>query len=428
MSDLIVEGGYPIEGTVRPSGNKNAVLPMLCATLLTDETVTLENVPDISDIDKLVSFFESKGSEVVRDQNAQTLTIKHDLNAFRQSEADLPVGIRAAVLLLAPTILRTGFVRFDTEAKGCALGVREIDPHIEILQSFGGTLLNQRPCEVAAHDGAAGARIWPDYASVTGTETFIMMASLAKGISVLKNAASEPHVQALCHMLVAMGAKIEGIGTSQLTIEGVEALSGTSARVPDDHHEVATFLAIGAVTGGRLRVESDINEHLELILRQFGKLGMTFDVEPGAVTTTGWTRRITEPFTAEMLPKIEAAPWPYFPADLLPQAIGVSVGCSGNIMFWNKVYEGALGWSAELLKFGARVQLADPHRLIVFGGNQLRPATVEAPYIIRVVVALLVAAVQIDGESRIKNADPIRRAYPHFVEKLVSLGAKVEWD
>ena len=129
-----------------------------------------------------------------------------------------------------------------------------------------------------------------------------------------------------------------------------------------------------------------------------------------------------------MLPKIEAAPWPYFPADLLPHAVGVSVGCTGNIMFWNKVYEGALGWSAELLKFGARVHLSDPHRLVVFGGNPLRPATVEAPYIIRVVVALLLAAIQIPGESRIKNADPIRRAYPHFVEKLTALGAKVRWE
>jgi UDP-N-acetylglucosamine 1-carboxyvinyltransferase len=428
MSDLIVDGAHPVSGTIRPSGNKNAVLPMLCATLLTEDEVTLTNVPEISDIDKLVEYFRSKGSKVSRDLSAQTLTIKHDFEAFATSDAELPVGIRAAVLLLAPVLMRSDFLVFDTEAKGCALGVREIDPHLEILERFGGTMAGTHPYRVERRGRIRGADMWPDYASVTATETFAMIATVAEGTSHLNNAASEPHVQALCDMLAAMGANIEGIGTSKLTVRGVKKLHGTTARVPDDHHEVATFLAIGAVTGGRLTVETDMGPHMTLILRQFGKLGLEFEVEEGRVTATGWNRRITEPYTAEMLPKIEAAPWPYFPADLLPHAIGISVGCTGDIMFWNKVYEGALGWSAELLKFGARVHLSDPHRLIVFGGNKLRPATVEAPYIIRVVVALLLAAIQIPGQSTIKNADPIRRAYPHFVEKLSALGAHVRWE
>ncbi|MEZ2131382.1 MULTISPECIES: UDP-N-acetylglucosamine 1-carboxyvinyltransferase [unclassified Sinorhizobium] len=428
MTDLIVDGAHPVSGTIRPSGNKNAVLPMLCATLLTDEAVTLENVPEISDIDKLVEYFQSKGSRVKRDLAAQTLTIQHDFAAFETSDAELPVGIRAAVLLLAPVMVLSGRLTFDTEAKGCALGVREIDPHLEILEQFGGEIVDTHPYRIEQRGEVLSADIWPDYASVTATETFAMIASVARGTSTLTNAASEPHVQALCQMLVAMGARIEGIGTSRLTITGVERLSGTVARVPDDHHEVATFLAIGAVTGGRLTVETDIGPQMTLILRQLGKLGLAFEVGDGRVTATGWSRKITEPYTAEMLPKIEAAPWPYFPADLLPHAIGISVGCTGDIMFWNKVYEGALGWSAELLKFGARVHLSDPHRLIVFGGNPLRPATVEAPYIIRVVLALLLAAIQIEGQSRIKHADPIRRAYPHFVEKLTALGAKVRWE
>ncbi|WP_421760225.1 UDP-N-acetylglucosamine 1-carboxyvinyltransferase [Devosia sp.] len=428
MTDMIVDGAHPVSGTIRPSGNKNAVLPMLCATLLTEEEVTLTNVPEISDIDKLVAYFRSKGSRVERDLKAQTLVIQHDFTAFAATDADLPVGIRAAVLLLAPVLLRSDHLIFDTEAKGCALGVREIDPHLDILERFGGTIASTHPYRIERRNPIRGADMWPDYASVTATETFVMIAALAEGTSHMNNAASEPHVQSLCDMLAAMGADLDGIGTSKLTIRGVKKLGGTVARVPDDHHEVATFLAIGAVTGGRLTVETDMGPHMTLILRQFSKLGMQFEIGEGSVTVTGWTRRITEPFTAEMLPKIEAAPWPYFPADLLPHAIGVSVGCVGDILFWNKVYEGALGWSAELLKFGARVHLSDPHRLIVFGGNPLRPATVEAPYIIRVVVALLLAAIQIPGESCIKNADPIRRAYPHFVEKLTALGAKVHWE
>jgi len=428
MADLIVDGGHPVSGTLRPSGNKNAVLPMLCATLLTDEEVTLENVPEISDIDKLVEYFRSKGSRVERDLHAQTLTIQHDFAAFDASDAELPVGIRAAVLLLAPVIVRSGRLTFDTEAKGCALGVREIDPHLEIVERFGAAIVGTRPYRIERKSAVKGTDIWPDYASVTATETFAMIAATATGTSTLTNAASEPHVQALCQMLADMGADIEGLGTSRLTFHGVERLHGTRARVPDDHHEVATFLAIGAVTGGRLTVETDMAPQMTLILRQLGKLGLQFEIGEGTVTAIGWTRRITEPYTVEMLPKIEAAPWPYFPADLLPHAIGISVGCTGDIMFWNKVYEGALGWSSELLKFGARVHLSDPHRLVVFGGNALRPAVVEAPYIIRVVLALLLAAIQIDGQSRIKNADPIRRAYPHFVEKLSALGARIRWE
>ncbi|WP_029059316.1 UDP-N-acetylglucosamine 1-carboxyvinyltransferase [Stappia stellulata] len=427
MADLFVDGGHPISGTVTPSGNKNAVLPMLCATLLTDEPVTLENVPEISDVEKILAYFERMGSTVARADDGATLTIRHDFKAFRDAEAELPLGIRSAVLLLAPVMVRTGTLRFDTDAKGCALGMREIDPHLEILEQFGSRIVDTQPYDIRREGALEGQEIWADYASVTATETFAMMAATARGTSVLMNAASEPHVQALCRMLTDMGARIDGLGTSRLTITGVEKLSGTRARVPDDHHEVATFLAIGGVTGGRLTVKTDVTEHMTLILRQLAKLGLQFEVEEGAITVVGWTREVQRPYTREMLPKIEAAPWPYFPADLLPQAIGVAVGCTSEIMFWNKIYEGALGWSSELAKFGARVHLSDPHRLIVFGGNSLRPAVVEAPYIIRVVLGLFLAAIQVEGQSLIKNADPIRRAHPRFVEKLTELGAKVRW-
>lgn len=427
MSDLIVNGGKRVSGRIRVSGNKNAVLPMLCASLLTDQPVTLENVPDISDVVKILSYFASQGSKIERDLASQTLTIQHDLERFAATSTELPVGMRAAVLLLAPVIARAGELQLDTEAKGCALGVREIDPHLDILEQFGNEIVERHPYRIKRAGTLYAQSIWADYASVTATETFLMMAAMAQGTSVLTNAASEPHVQALCDMLIAMGVQISGIGTSRLQITGSPHLSGATARVPDDHHEVATLLALGGVTGGRVTVETDILAHMPLIFRQFEKLGMQFEVGTNEVTVTGWTREVTQPYTTEILPKIEAAPWPYFPADLLPQAIGVAVGCRQPVMFWNKVYEGALGWSGELLKFGARVTMSDPHRLIVFGDNTLRPATVESPYIIRVVVGLLLAAVQIDGQSCIRNADPIKRAYPNFAEKLALLGADIEW-
>ncbi len=427
MADLIVNGGVPISGRITPSGNKNAVLPMLCASLLTTHKVRLTNVPHIGDVEKICSFFQSIGSHVEWHDDKETISVIHNENRIKNTAADLPTGIRSSVLLLAPLLIKTGAVRLETGFKGCALGVREIDPHLLILTQFGCRIIGSNPHELVRNDRFRAQHIWADYASVTATETFIMSGVLAEGISTLTNAASEPHVQALCHFLNSMGARIEGIGTSKLVIEGVSDLSGTSARVPDDHHEVATFLAIGGVTGGRITVQTDVAPHMTLIIRQFQKLGLQVTASPDAIDVTGWTRRIEDPYTAEMMQKIEAAPWPYFPADLLPQAIGVSLGCTGEVMFWNKVYEGALGWSGELAKFGARVHLSDPHRLVVMGGRTMRPAEVEAPYIIRVVLALFIAALQIKGRSIIRHADPIRRAHPFFVEKLQAMGAQVEW-
>jgi UDP-N-acetylglucosamine 1-carboxyvinyltransferase len=428
MPNLVVNGGRALSGSLRPNGNKNAVLPMLCATLLTDAPVRLENVPDITDVDKFLDYFRALGSQVRYDRGAQVLEVDHPATLEPAAIERLPLRIRSAIMLLAPILLRHGHLRFDVDAKGCALGIREIDPHIAILRRFGARLAPVGEVDLTLDARPAAQSIWAEYASVTATETFLLIASMAEGVSTLTNAASEPHVQALCHMLVEMGAGVEGIGTSRLRVTGAARLGGADCRVPDDHHEVATFLALGGVSGGRVTVETDILGEMPLILDQFGKLGLKFETAPGAVTVTGWTREVTPPLTAQMTPKIEAAPWPYFPADLLPQAIGVSVGCTGDVMFWNKVYEGAMGWSAELAKFGVRCHLSDPHRLIVFGGNRLKPAEVEAPYIIRVVVGLLIAAIQIPGQSRILNAGPIRRAHPNFIENLTRLGADIAWE
>lgn len=427
MANFIVNGGTPLRGTIRPSGNKNAVLPMICASLLTDQPVELTNVPEITDVDKLAGYFRSIGSQIDYDRRAGVLRLHHTTELDAAAVANLPLGIRSAILLLAPVLVRHGRLKFDTDAKGCALGVREIDPHIEFLMSFGCSRAPGDEIDLSINGRLSAAQIWAEYASVTATETFLMAAATAQGTSTLTNAASEPHVQAVAKMLMDMGAQIDGAGTSRLRVEGVDRLGGTSQRVPDDHHEVATFLALGGVSGGQVTVETDILPEMPLILEQLSKLGLVFDVQDGRVTVTEWTREVTQPLTSTITTKIEAAPWPYFPADLLPQAIGVAAGCTGDVLFWNKVYEGALGWSGELAKFGVRCHLSDPHRLIVFGNSRLKPAEVEAPYIIRVVVGLLIAAIQIPGESLIRKADPIRRAHPNFVENLTALGADLRW-
>jgi len=429
MADLIVNGGKPLSGTITPSGNKNSVLPILCATLLTDEPVTLHNVPNITDVEKLLAFFAAQGSQVAWDRDSCTLTVSHRNFAPQQLDGELPTGMRSSVLLFAPILQRMGRLCLPTNAKGCSLGIRELDPHLEILEKLGAKLSQQGSAHTLSLDGRFRAtRHWPDYMSVTATENFAMAAVLAAGRSVLINAASEPHVQDLCQVLVSMGAQIEGIGTSQLVITGVEQLRGGTFTINSDHHELVTFLALGAITGGEVRVRHAVPQHFDLIGRAFAKLGVAIEHEGDtALVRARQSLHIAAPFTTNLLPRIEAAPWPYFPVDLLPCMIALAVRAEGTMQFWNKVYEGGFGWMHELAKFGAHVAVSDPHRVIVFGARPLRPTIVDAPYIIRAAVALYMVAASIPGTSIVKNADTIRRAHPNFVENLRSLGAQVEW-
>jgi UDP-N-acetylglucosamine 1-carboxyvinyltransferase len=235
-------------------------------------------------------------------------------------------------------------------------------------------------------------------------------------------------VQEFCRFLVSLGARIEGIGTSTLTVTGVGGLRGGEHRFDEDFHEITTFLALSAITGGDVWVKNPVPEQFPLIDRTFAKLGAFVTHEQGwsRVVTEGGLR-VREPFTRNLLQKIEAAPWPYLSADLLPIFIALGVRAEGSVLFWNKVYDGALGWTSELAKFGAQAFQSDPHRVVTFGGKPLSPAEVESPYIIRVAIALLMVGASIEGRSVIRHGAPIRRAHPQFVENLASLGARIEW-
>jgi len=429
MSDLIVQGGAPLLGRIEPSANKNAVLPILAATLLTRRPVRLLRVPEITDAKRLLEVFESMGSRVQADFASGVVEIEHRDSSFDARSARLPQAMRSSILLVPALLTRFGQARIEDEVRGCTLGVREIDPHVEVFEGFGaqvergnGALLVHARRPLHAH------RQWLDYASVTTTENFVLCAALADGVSELTNAASEPHVQEFCEFMRRMGARIEGIGTSRLAISGVDVLHGVDFTFVEDFHEIVTFLALGAITGGDVEVRNGAPDFFPLIDRSFAKLGIEVTHEGG------WSRarvpgglKVREPFTRNMLQKIEAAPWPYFPVDLLPIFIALGVRAEGQMMFWNKVYDGALGWTSELSKFGAHAFQSDPHRVITFGGKALVGAEVESPYIIRVAIALLMLAASIEGRSTILNATPIRRAHPRFVENLVSLGARIEW-
>jgi UDP-N-acetylglucosamine 1-carboxyvinyltransferase len=428
VADLIVNGGRPLSGTITPSGNKNSVLPILCASLLTDAPVMLRNVPAITDVEKLVTFFQEQGSRVTWDKPAGTLAVDHSTFDARRLQGELPSGMRSSVLLFAPLLQRMRKITLPSNAKGCSLGIRELDPHLEILEKLGAKISHNGDLTLRLAKNFRGGRHWPDYMSVTATENFVMAAVRADGESTLLNAASEPHVQDLCEALVAMGAKIDGIGTSKLTVTGVARLRGGTFTINTDYHEVVTFLALGAITGGEVRVKNSLPHHFDLITRAFGKLGVTITHQGDtAIVRRHQPLEIALPFTKNLLPKIEAAPWPYFPVDLLPCMIALAVRAKGAIQFWNKVYEGGFTWMPELSKFGAHVVVSDPHRIIVFGDRPLRPAVVDSPYIIRAAVALYMIAASIDGRSVVKNAEIIRRAHPRFVENLQSLGADVSW-
>ena len=426
---LVVHGGVPLAGRFVPSANKNAVLPVLCATLLTRQPVHLRGVPDISDVRKILHFFEQIGTEVHADFERGVVGLHHRHVEFDARHHRLPQDMRSSIMLVPPLLARSGQARVEDEVKGCTLGVREIDPHIEVLRRFGARIER-------ADDGLVvrciaplrAADHWLDYASVTATENFVLCAAMASGTSILTNAACEPHVQEFCRFMQQLGVRIDGVGTSRLAIDGVDTLDGTEFRFSEDFHEVTTFLALGAITGGEVVVRNSCPEHFPLIDRSFAKFGVH------VTHRDGWSHaraeqglRVAEPFTTHMLQKIEAAPWPYLPVDLLPIFIALGVRAQGSAMFWNKVYDGAMGWTSELSKFGAHVFLADPHRAISFGGKPLLPAQVDSPYIIRVAIALLMVAASIEGRSVIRHAAPIRRAHPRFAENLCALGARTEW-
>jgi UDP-N-acetylglucosamine 1-carboxyvinyltransferase len=428
MSDLKIRGGKKLNGEITPAGNKNSVLPILCATLLTNQPVVIRNFPELTDVLKLVELLESLGSKIEWDKQEKILKI--DNSGFCKSfgEEGFPLGMRGALLLLAPLLYRHKELEIKEDIGGCSLGIREIDPHLDILKGLGAKVKNNSTLKISIERGFQGGNLWQDYMSVTATENFLMAAVVAKGTSIMDNSASEPHVQDLTNFLISMGAKIEGLGSSKLVVEGVEELKGTDFTISSDHHEITTLLALGAMTGGNVRVKNAIPQYFPLINNTFAKFGVEVKYDGDtAYTKANGKLKVVEPYTKNLLQKVEAAPWPYFPADLMPLMMALAVKAEGSVMFWNKIYEAGFFWIPEMIKFGAHIVMCDPHRVITYGDKPLRPAAVDAPNIIRATVALLMVALTIEGESTIRNADTIKRAHPNFVENLKLLGADIEW-
>ncbi len=423
MEKFIIEGGIPLKGEVIPSGNKNAALPMLAAALLTDEPVTLHNVPNIRDVRDMRQLVASLGVEMT-DLGDNSWRIIARTVRPADLDPDLCARIRASILLAGPMTARAGEVHLPPPG-GDVIGRRRLDTHLLALKALGAEVHYRRSFDFRARKRLKGADILLDEASVTGTENAVMAAVTAKGTTILRNATSEPHVQELCRMLNTLGACITGIGSNTLTIEGVDKLHGGEFTIGPDYLEVVSYIGAAAVTHGEIRVCKAGHQYLDMIRMVFQRLGVRWVVEGEDIIVPARQRLKVESDLGGAIPEIKTNIWPAFPTDLMSIAIVIATQSRGSVLFHNWMFEGRMYFTDKLKGMGAQVILCDPHRCIVNGPTKLYGEKVESPDI-RAGMSLLLAALAAEGQTTIRNIGQIDRGYERVDEKLRALGAKIE--
>ena len=424
MPKFVVEGGHRLKGTVRPAGNKNAALPMIAATLLTEEPVVLENVPDIRDVRTLLELLQALGAET--EWTAEHTVRVHAKNVGQaQLESSQASRIRASILLAGPMVARTGEMHLPPPG-GDVIGRRRMDTHFLALAGLGAEIGFERQVFGLRSKGRLkGADIFLDEPSVTATENAVMAAALAQGTTRLRNAAAEPHVQDLCHMLVGMGCEINGIGTNTLEVHGVEQLRGGTFRITSDHIEVGSFIGLAVVTQGEILIEDAALQHLDSTLIGFERLGVRAEKRGNDLFISADQERKVKMDLGGHIPKIDDGPWPAFPADLTSIALVAATQCEGTILVHEKMFESRMFFTDKLVAMGARLILCDPHRVVVVGPSRLHGAVVESPDI-RAGMGLLIAALGAEGQSEIYNIGQIERGYEKIDTRLRALGAVIE--
>ena len=422
MSSFIVWGGRELSGSIRPAGNKNAALPALAATLMSAEPVTVRNVPRIRDVHTLLEIVESLGASVTWTGSNAVVVDAANLEAG-DLDAELSERIRASILLAGPLLARFGSLSLPPPG-GDVIGRRRLDTHLLAFRALGAEVETAAGLDIRAR-ALTGTDMFLDEPSVTATENAVMAASRAGGRTTIRNAAAEPHVQDLCHFLNAMGARIDGIGTSNLTIHGVRALGGADYEIGADHVETGSFIGLAAVTGSRLVIEDAPLSHLDSILIGFRRLGIDCSVDGRDLIVDGRERPRVRMDAFGHIPKVDDGPWPAFPADLTSIAVVAATCARGTILIHEKMFESRMFFTDKLVAMGARIILCDPHRVVVVGPSRLRGARVESPDI-RAGMAMLIAALGARGESVIRNADQIERGYERIDERLAALGARIE--
>ena len=394
---------------------------MMAAALLTDQPVELTNVPDIRDVRTMLELLGALGVENERTAPG-TLVLRAGDAKSVALESELVARIRASILLAGPLLARNHQLRLPPPG-GDVIGRRRLDTHFDALQKLGAEV--ELGDEFVLRGKLKGGEIFLDEPSVTGTENLVMAATLAEGTTVLKNAAAEPHVQDLCRLLAAMGARIEGIGSSELVIEGVEKLGGASAEISPDHIEVGSFIGLAAVTGSDLTIDGVEPSHLPSIRLMFERLGVTCHLEDGDLRVPADQSMEICMDIGQQIPKVDDGPWPQFPADLVSIALVVATQCRGTVLIHEKMFESRMFFADKLTAMGARIIICDPHRAVVVGPATLRGSTVESPDI-RAGMAILIAALGAEGRSEIHNIGQIERGYERIDERLRALGASIE--
>jgi UDP-N-acetylglucosamine 1-carboxyvinyltransferase len=417
----VVEGGHRLSGTIAPAGNKNAALPIIAAALLTESPVTLENVPRIRDTETLVELIRSVGASIEWRERNQLAIHAEDIRAADLDPA-LCARIRASILLAGPLIARCGHVALPPPG-GDVIGRRRLDTHYLALEQLGAKVEVTDRLEFRA-ERLRAADVFLDEPSVTATENALMAAVTAEGTTRLRNAASEPHVQDLAHFLVALGAKIDGIGTNTITVHGGSRLGSASFAIGPDHIEVGSLIGLAAVTRSPLRIARAGVEHLRAILMGFDRLGIVCQTDGDDLVIPESQPLQIRTDLGGHVPKLEDQPWPAFPADLMSIAIVTATQCDGMILMFEKMFESRLFFVDKLITMGARIVLCDPHRAVISGPSPLRGARVTSPDI-RAGMAMLLAALCAKGTSTIDNADQIERGYERIDERLNALGAKI---
>lgn len=422
MYEYKVEGGIPIRGTIAASGNKNSALPCIAAAILTDEPVVLRNIPAIEDTNVMLLILQSLGATV---ENAGDHVWK--INAAKIEKNDIPAElsrkIRASILFAGPLIARTGKAIMPPPG-GDVIGRRRVDTHFLALQELGAVITANGPFSFTANK-LVGADIFLDETSVTATENAVMAAVLAEGRTKITNAASEPHVQDLCNMLVAMGAKISGIGSNILIIDGVKKLHTVDFTIGPDFMEIGSYIGLAAATKGSITITGVRAEDMRPLRVAFGKLGIRWTIEGDKLSVDVGQEMKVNTDLGGMIPKIDDSPWPGFPPDLTSIMTVVATQVEGTVLIFEKMFESRMFFVDKLISMGARITLCDPHRAVVSGPSVLHGDHLVSPDV-RAGMAMVIAAMAAHGESTISNIYQIERGYEHLVEKLQSLGAKIK--
>jgi len=416
-----VTGGRALKGTIRPAGNKNAALPILAATLLADGPCHIDNVPHIRDVETMLALLEHLGA-AVRWDGPNTVTVDATKAEPRALDPKLSAKIRASILLAGPMLARFGRVSLPPPG-GDVIGRRRVDTHFLALERLGADITVGDTYKLEGK--LTGADIFLDEPSVTGTENALMAAVSARGTTVLRNAASEPHVQDLARFLVALGARIDGIGSNTMTIEGVAALHAAPHTIGPDHIEIGSFIGLAAVTNGAITIDGVRGDDLRSTLLAFERLGVRPRLDGTQLVVDADQERRIRPDLGGHVPKLEDGPWPAFPADLMSIAIVAASQCEGLLLVFEKLFESRLFFVDKLIGMGARIVLCDPHRAVIAGPSPLRGQVVESPDI-RAGMAMLLAALAAQGDSVIHNIGQIERGYERIDERLRALGAQIE--